>query len=109
VGVAVNVFEAGLVHVLMRVFGAVFVRVGMLVCDMVVLMRGVRMCMGHIAMVVLVRMRAVMAVLVCHSCRLLVSSCEMVVITSHSPGAWTAQAPGGDGDSATAFSPLSPR
>jgi hypothetical protein len=71
VGVAVNVFEAGLVHVLMRVFGAVFVRVGMLVCDMVVLMRGVRMCMGHVAMVVFVRVRRVMAVLLGHGCRLL--------------------------------------
>jgi hypothetical protein len=71
VGVAVNVFEAGLVHVLMRVFGAVIVRVGMLVCDMVVLMRGVRMCMGHIAMVVLVRMRRVMGVLLGHGGRLL--------------------------------------
>jgi hypothetical protein len=71
VGVVVNVFEAGLVYVLMRVLGAVFVRVGMLVCDMVVLMRGVCMCMGHIAMVVFVRMRRVMGVLLGHGCRLL--------------------------------------
>jgi hypothetical protein len=74
VGVVVNVFEAGLVHVLMCVFGAVFVRVGMLVCDMVVLMRGVRMCMGHIAMVVFVRMGRVMGVLLGHGCCLL---CEI--------------------------------
>jgi len=43
----------------------------MLVCDMVVLMRGVRMCMGHIAMLVFVRMRRVMSVLLGHGCRLL--------------------------------------
>jgi hypothetical protein len=72
VGVVVNVFEAGLVHVLMRVFGAVVVRVGMLVRDMVVLVRGVRMRMSHVAMVVFVRMRRVMGVLLGHGCRLLV-------------------------------------
>jgi hypothetical protein len=72
VGVVVNVFEAGLVHVLMRVFGAVVVRVGMLVRDMVVLVRGVRMRMGQVAMVVFVRMRRVMGVLLGHGCRLLV-------------------------------------
>jgi hypothetical protein len=71
VRVFVNVFEAGLVHVLMRVFGAVFVRVGMLVCDVVVLMRGVRVCVGHVAMVMFVRMRRVMGVLLGHGCRLL--------------------------------------
>ena len=66
-----NVFEAGLVHVLMRVFGPVVVRVGMFVCHVVVLMRGVRMCMGHIAMVVFVRMRCFMGVLFGHGYRLL--------------------------------------
>jgi hypothetical protein len=84
VGVAVSVFEAGLVHVLMCVFGSVFVRVGMLVCDMVVRMRGVRMCMGHIAMVVFVRMRRVMGVLLGHGCRLLLRiRCDYELFTRH--------------------------
>ena len=43
VRVAVHVFETGLVHVLMGVLGSVLVGVGVLVRDMVVLMRGVRM------------------------------------------------------------------
>lgn len=55
---------------LMCVFRAVFVHVGMLVCDMVVLVRGVRMCMGHIAVFVLVRMRRGMGVLLGHGCPL---------------------------------------
>jgi len=72
VRVAVNVFEAGLVHVLVGVLGSVFVRVRVLVRHVVVLMRGVRMCMGHIAMLVFVCMRRVMGVLLGHSFRLLV-------------------------------------
>jgi hypothetical protein len=43
VSVAVHAVEAGLVHVLMRVLGSVVVGVGVLVRDMVVLVRGVRM------------------------------------------------------------------
>lgn len=66
VGVAVNVFEAGLVHVLMSVLGSVVVGVRVLVRDMVVLMRGVRMCVSHVAVVVFVRMRRVMGVLLGH-------------------------------------------
>lgn len=73
-GVIVNVFEAGLVHVPVRVFGAVFVRVGMLVCHVVVLMGGVRMCMSHIAVLVFVRVRLVMRVLLGHGGPL---SCEI--------------------------------
>jgi hypothetical protein len=41
--VAVHAFEVGLVHVLMSVLGSVFVGMGVLVCDVVVLVRGVRM------------------------------------------------------------------
>jgi hypothetical protein len=40
--VTVHVFKIGLMHVLVRVLGSVFVGVGMLVCDMVMLVRGVR-------------------------------------------------------------------
>jgi hypothetical protein len=72
VSVAVNVFQAGLMHVRMSVLGPVFVGVGMLVCDMVVVMRGVRMCVSHVAMVVSVRMRRIVTVLLGHSCQLLV-------------------------------------
>src|SRR5262249_30964273 len=50
--VAVRVFQAGLVHVLMSVLGPVVVGVGVLVGDMVVLMRGVRMAVSLFAMVV---------------------------------------------------------
>jgi hypothetical protein len=68
VGVAVNILEAGLVHVLMSVLGSIFVGVGVLVGDMVVLVRGVRMCVSHVAMVVVVGMRRVVGVLVGHGC-----------------------------------------
>jgi hypothetical protein len=71
VRVAVNVFEAGLVHVLMGVLGSVFVGVRVLVRHMVVLVRRVRMRMGHVAVLVFVRMRPVMGVLG-HGDRLLV-------------------------------------
>jgi hypothetical protein len=40
--VTVHVFQIGLMQVLVTVLGSVFVGVGMLVCDMVVLVRGVR-------------------------------------------------------------------
>jgi hypothetical protein len=43
VGVAVHVFEAGLMHVPMSVLGPVLVAVRVLVLDVVVLMRGMRM------------------------------------------------------------------
>ena len=41
VSVAVHVLEVGLVHVLVSVLGSVFVGMGVLVCDVVVLVRGV--------------------------------------------------------------------
>jgi hypothetical protein len=67
----VNAFQAGLVHVLMSVLGPVVVGVGMLVDHMLVLMRGVRMCVSRFAMLVLVRVRRVVGVLLRHDCRLL--------------------------------------
>jgi hypothetical protein len=70
--VAVRVFQAGLVHVLMSVLGPVLVSVGVLVGHMVVLMRGVRMCVSLFAVLVFVRMRRVVGVLLGHSCHLLV-------------------------------------
>jgi hypothetical protein len=70
--VAVHVFQAGLVHVLMSVLGPVLVSVGVLVGHMVVLMRGVRMCVSLFAVLVFVRMRRVVGVLLGHSCHLLV-------------------------------------
>jgi hypothetical protein len=69
--VAVHVFQAGLVHVLMSVLGPVFVSVGVLVGHMVVLMRGVRMCVSLFAVLVFVRMRRVVGVLLGHGCHLL--------------------------------------
>ena len=47
----------------MGVLGPVLVGVGVLVCDMVVLMCGVRMRVGHFAVVVFVGVRRVMGVL----------------------------------------------
>gem|GEM_PF-3936406 len=60
--VAVRVFETGFVHMRMSVLGSVLVGVGVLVADMVMLVRGVRMCMSLIAMVVFVGVRRVMGV-----------------------------------------------
>jgi hypothetical protein len=66
VGVVVNVLEVGLVYMRMRVLGPVLVGVGVLVRDVVVLMRGVRMRVSHIAVLVFVRVRLVMGVLFGH-------------------------------------------
>jgi hypothetical protein len=70
--VVVRVFEAGLVHVLMSVLGAVVVGVGVLVGHVVVLMRGVCMCVSLFAVLVLVlvRVRRVVGVLLGHGCQL---------------------------------------
>jgi hypothetical protein len=70
--VAVHLFQAGLVHVLMSVLGPVVVSVGVLVGHMVVLMRGVRMCVSLFAVLVFVRMRRVVGVLLGHGSHLLV-------------------------------------
>jgi hypothetical protein len=66
VGVVVHVFEVGLVHVLMSVLRPVLMRVGVLVRHMIVVMRGVRVCVSLAAMVVFVRVRCVMGVLFAH-------------------------------------------
>jgi hypothetical protein len=66
VGVAVHGFEVGLVHVLMGVLGSVVVGVGVLVCDMVVLVRGVRMGVSDAGVAVFVGMRRVMGVVLGH-------------------------------------------
>ena len=59
--------QLGLMHVRMRVFGAVVVGVGVLVLDMVVLMAGVRMRMTNFVVAVFVAVRFVVTVLiVCH-------------------------------------------
>jgi hypothetical protein len=69
--VAVNFLEAGLVHVLMGVLGPVVVCVAVLVLDVLVFMRGVRVCVSDPAMLVFVRMRSFMGVLFSHSDHLL--------------------------------------
>jgi hypothetical protein len=66
VGVVVHVFEVGLVHVLMGVFGPVLVGVGVLVRHVVMLMRGVRVGVSLAAMFVFVCVRCVMGVLFAH-------------------------------------------
>jgi hypothetical protein len=72
VGVLVNLFEAGLVHVLMSVLGSVVVHVGVFVRDVLVLMRGVRVGVRHLAVPVFVRVRRVMGVRFAHLCFLLI-------------------------------------
>jgi hypothetical protein len=67
VGVVVHVFEVGLVHVLMSVLRPVLVGVGVLVRHVVVVMRGVGVCVSVAAVVVFVRVRCVMGVLFAHS------------------------------------------
>jgi hypothetical protein len=66
VRVTVRVFHAGLVHVLMRVLGAVAVGVRMLMLDVVVLVRGVRVRVRDIAVLVFVRVWRVVGVLLGH-------------------------------------------
>ncbi|BBZ50939.1 hypothetical protein MHEI_26560 [Mycobacterium heidelbergense] len=66
VGVVVPVFQIGLVHVLMGVFGSVVVGVGVFMRQMVVLVRGVRVRVSHVGMVVFVRMWPVVGVLFGH-------------------------------------------
>jgi hypothetical protein len=81
VGVAVRIFQTGLVQVLMSVLGPVVVGVAVLMCDVFVLMRGVCVVVRHFAMLVFVRVRRVMGVLLGHSCTLLVRNilCLMAV------------------------------
>jgi hypothetical protein len=64
--VAVRVFQAGLVHMLMRVLGPVVVSVGVFMGHVVVGMRGVRVGVGFLAVLVLVRMRRIVGVLLGH-------------------------------------------
>jgi hypothetical protein len=66
VGVLMNLFEAGLVHVLMGVLGPVVVGVRVFVRDVLVFVCGVRVCVRDVAVPVFVRMWHVMAVLFAH-------------------------------------------
>ena len=98
--VAVRVFQAGLVRVLMSVLGPVVVGVGVLVGHMVVRMRGVRMCVSLFAVVVLVRVRRVVGVLLGHGCQL---SLRNMLVLLWIQCAWVRGA-----DSAAAFRAFSP-
>jgi hypothetical protein len=64
VRVVVRFLQAGLMHVSVAVLGSVVVRVGVLVLDVLVLMRGVRMRVSDAAVFVLVRVRPFMGVFV---------------------------------------------
>jgi hypothetical protein len=66
VRVTVNVLQAGLVHVLMGVFGPVRVGVRVLVLDVIVLVRSVCMGVGHVTVLVFVRVWRLVGVLVGH-------------------------------------------
>ncbi len=69
---SVNVFQAGLMHVLVSVFGPVSVGVAMFVLDVVMLVCGVCMRVSHAAVLVFVRVWCVVGVLLGHLCHLLV-------------------------------------
>jgi hypothetical protein len=66
VGVLVNLLEPGLVQMRMGVLGPVMVGMGVLVLDVLVLVIGVRMRVLDAAVLVLVRMRALVGVLFGH-------------------------------------------
>ena len=66
VGVLVNLLEPGLVQMRMGVFGPVMVGMGVLVFDVLVLVIGVRMRVLDTAVLMLVRMRALVSVLFGH-------------------------------------------
>ena len=65
--VDVLLFQPGLVHVGVRVL-ALGVAVGMRMLDMLMLVAGVCVRVGHAAVVVLVRMRTFVGVLFSHRC-----------------------------------------
>lgn len=66
VHVVVRFLESGLVHVRVSVLGPVVVDVGVRVLDVLVFVVGVRVRVGDVAVVVLVRMRALVGVLFGH-------------------------------------------
>jgi hypothetical protein len=66
VGVLVNLLEPGLVQMRMGVLGSVMVGMGVLVLDVLMLVIGVRMRVFDAAVLVLVRMRALVGVLFGH-------------------------------------------
>jgi hypothetical protein len=75
VGVIVDAFQAGLMRVLMGMFGPVGVGVGVLVFDVVMLVRGVCMRVGDLAVLVFMRVLRFVAVLIGHWCHLLCEIC----------------------------------
>jgi hypothetical protein len=99
VGVTVHVFQTGLMHVLMGVLGPILVGVGVLVRDMLVLMRGVCMRVSHIGVLVFVCVRGVMGVRLGHG-RLLVRNMLWLAVFHGFVDA---------DDSATTFSPVPSR
>jgi hypothetical protein len=66
VRVVVRLFEAGLMHVSVAVLGSVVVGVGVLVLDVLVFVRGVRVRVSGPAVFVLVRVWPFMVVLISH-------------------------------------------
>jgi hypothetical protein len=66
VRVVVNLLETGLMHVSVAVLGSIVVGVGVLVLDVLVFVRGVRMRVSDPAVLVLVRVRPFMVVLFSH-------------------------------------------
>ena len=67
-----DLFQTGLMHVLMGVFGPVGVRVGMLVLDMVMLMGRMRVGVRDASVLVFVRVGRVVGVVFAHRRYLLI-------------------------------------
>jgi hypothetical protein len=66
VGVVVSVLETRLVHVAVAVLGSIVMGVGVLVLNVLVFVRGMRVRVSDSAVLVLVRMRPVVGVLFGH-------------------------------------------
>ena len=98
--VAVRLFQARLVHVLMSVFGPVVVGVGVLVGDVVVRMRGVCVRVSLLAVLVFVRVRRVVGVLIGHDCQLSLRNMSFLL--------WIQFAWGAGAESAAPFTAFSP-
>lgn len=66
-----HVLQAGLMHMLMSVFGSIGVEVGVLVLHVLMLVCGVCVRVDHVPVPVFVGVRSVVGVLVGHRCHLL--------------------------------------
>ena len=97
---AVRLFQARLVHVLMSVLSPIVVGVGVFVGHMVVRMGGVWVGVSLLAVLVLVRVRRVVGVLIGHDCQLSLRNMAFLL--------WIQFAWGASAESAATFTAFSP-